>query len=143
MQIHQIKRKTPNRKGKTIGRGGKRGKTSGRGGKGQTARSGSKLRPELRDLIKKLPKLRGYSFKGYRPDFTPVNLDTIETAFQSGEKVNPSTLVKKGILNITKGRNPLVKILSSGEITKKVFVSGCAFSEKAKEKIEKVGGSIK
>lgn len=46
-----------------VGRGGKHAKTSGRGGKGQTARAGNKRRPELRDIIKKLPKQRGYSFK--------------------------------------------------------------------------------
>ena len=46
-----------------VGRGGKHAKTSGRGGKGQTARAGNKRRPELRDIIKKLPKNRGYSFK--------------------------------------------------------------------------------
>jgi large subunit ribosomal protein L15 len=47
------------RKSIVVGRGGKRGKTSGRGGKGQTARAGHKIRPEIRDLIKKLPKRRG------------------------------------------------------------------------------------
>lgn len=46
-----------------MGRGGKHAKTSGRGGKGQTARAGNKRRPELRDIIKKLPKNRGYQFK--------------------------------------------------------------------------------
>ncbi len=46
-----------------MGRGGKHAKTSGRGGKGQTARAGNKRRPELRDIIKKLPKMRGYQFK--------------------------------------------------------------------------------
>ena len=60
MQIHQLKREHPRQKARQIGRGGKRGKTSGRGTKGQLARAGHKLRPELRDLIKKLPKRRGY-----------------------------------------------------------------------------------
>ena len=46
-----------------VGRGGKHAKTSGRGGKGQTARAGNKRRPELRDVIKRLPKNRGYKFK--------------------------------------------------------------------------------
>ena len=56
MQIHTLKRNTSNKKARQVGRGGKRGKTSGRGGKGQTARAGNKRRPELRDIIKKLPK---------------------------------------------------------------------------------------
>lgn len=52
-----------------MGRGGKHAKTSGRGGKGQTARAGNKRRPELRDIIKKLPKNRGYQFKSIRKQF--------------------------------------------------------------------------
>jgi len=59
MQFHTLKRKTPNKKHKTVGRGGTRGKTSGRGTKGQNARAGRKKRPELRDFIKRVPKLRG------------------------------------------------------------------------------------
>ena len=52
-----------------MGRGGKHAKTSGRGGKGQTARAGNKRRPELRDIIKKLPKNRGYQFKSIQKVF--------------------------------------------------------------------------
>lgn len=59
MQFHSLKRKTPNKKSRSVGRGGKRGKTSGRGTKGQNARAGRKKRPELRDFIKRVPKLRG------------------------------------------------------------------------------------
>jgi len=66
MQIHNLKRKHKNKKDRLVGRGGKHAKTSGRGGKGQTARAGNKRRPELRDIIKKLPKNRGYSFKSVR-----------------------------------------------------------------------------
>ena len=50
-----------------VGRGGKRGKTSGRGGKGQTARAGNKRRPELRDFIKRIPKLRGRGISPQKP----------------------------------------------------------------------------
>jgi len=66
MQIHNLKRTHKNKKDRIIGRGGKHAKTSGRGGKGQTARAGNKRRPELRDIIKKLPKNRGYQFKSIR-----------------------------------------------------------------------------
>lgn len=59
MQFHSLKRKTPNKRSKQVGRGGTRGKTSGRGTKGQNARAGRKKRPELRDFIKRVPKLRG------------------------------------------------------------------------------------
>lgn len=63
MQIHNLRRLHKNKKDRLVGRGGKHAKTSGRGGKGQTARAGNKRRPELRDIIKKLPKNRGYRFK--------------------------------------------------------------------------------
>jgi large subunit ribosomal protein L15 len=59
MQFHSLKRKTPNKRSRQVGRGGTRGKTSGRGTKGQNARAGRKKRPELRDFIKRIPKLRG------------------------------------------------------------------------------------
>src|SRR3989344_5255813 len=63
MQIHNLKRQHKNKRDRMVGRGGKHAKTSGRGGKGQTARAGNKRRPELRDVIKRLPKNRGYKFK--------------------------------------------------------------------------------
>ena len=66
MQINNLKRVHKNKKDRIVGRGGKHAKTSGRGGKGQTARAGNKRRPELRDIIKKLPKNRGYQFKSFR-----------------------------------------------------------------------------
>jgi large subunit ribosomal protein L15 len=66
MQINNLKRIHKNKKDRIVGRGGKHAKTSGRGGKGQTARAGNKRRPELRDIIKKLPKNRGYQFKSIR-----------------------------------------------------------------------------
>ena len=66
MQIHNLKRTHKNKRDRLVGRGGKHAKTSGRGGKGQTARAGNKRRPELRDIIKKLPKNRGYKFKSVK-----------------------------------------------------------------------------
>ena len=146
MQINELKPRTKRMKTAVVGRGGKKGKTSGRGGKGQTARAGNKRRPELRDLIKKLPKRRGRgknSFKSFAAVMVPVNLDLIEILFKAGEEVNPSTLVARGAAKMYKGRNPLVKILGTGEITKKVTVAGCKVSVDAKKKIEKAGGQVK
>lgn len=68
MQIHNLKREHKNKKDRIVGRGGKHAKTSGRGGKGQTARAGNKRRPELRDIIKKLPKKRGYRFNSIKSE---------------------------------------------------------------------------
>ncbi len=59
MQFHNLQAKTQRKFSKQVGRGGTRGKTSGRGTKGQNARAGHKKRPEMRDIIKRIPKLRG------------------------------------------------------------------------------------
>lgn len=64
MQLHQIQSSHKRKTKKRIGRGGKRGTYCGRGMKGQKARAGAKMKPAIRDLIKKIPKLRGYKFKG-------------------------------------------------------------------------------
>ncbi|MGB8815985.1 MAG: 50S ribosomal protein L15 [Minisyncoccia bacterium] len=144
MQKHNLKRKTENKKSISVGRGGKRGKTSGRGGKGQTARAGHKVRPEMRDLIKKLPKLRGYAFRTIKPyDVSCINIGDLDAVFSSGDTVSPQTLVKNGFLEIYKGKNPVVKILGGGEVEKKLTILGCAVSKQAKIKIEKAGGNIK
>jgi len=63
MQLHQIKPLNKRKSKRRVGRGGKRGTYCGRGMKGQRARTGAKVRPEIRDLIKKIPKIRGYRFK--------------------------------------------------------------------------------
>jgi large subunit ribosomal protein L15 len=146
MQIHNIKRKTPNKKVMLVGRGGKKGKTSGRGGKGQTARAGHKARPEWRDFIKRMPKLRGYSFQsitGVRSPVVSINLDMIDIAFKSGDTVKPSTLFAKGVTDRYKGKNQKIKILGGGELKKKVIIVGCTVSASAKAKIEKAGGEVK
>ncbi len=128
-----------------VARGGKRGKTAGRGGKGQSARAGNKRRPEWRDIIKKIPKLRGRgksSHKSIRDAFVPVNLSRLESVFAAGEAVTPAILIAKRVISTLSGRTPAVKILGDGEITKAWKISGCAVSESAKSKIEKAGGSI-
>lgn len=143
MQIHQIKRNTENRKPAPVGRGGKRGKTSGRGGKGQTARAGNKVRPMLRDAIKKLPKLRGYRFKSIQVKPSLVNIRELEAVVTAGTALTPAVLVELGLVNKTKGNVPKVKILGTGTLTKKLTVSGCAVSASAKAAIEKAGGEVK
>lgn len=143
MQIHQVKRVTPNKKKKTVGRGGKRGTTSGRGTKGQLARSGRKLRPELRDLIKKIPKLRGYRFASIQNKPVVVKIADIVDAFKDGDLVTPATLLSAGVISTKKGRVPSVKILGRGEISKKLNIEKCEVSSGASEIIKKAGGSVK
>lgn len=130
----------------TVARGGKRGKTSGRGGKGQTARAGNKRRPEWRDIIKKLPKLRGRG-KNSNISFykrpTPISIDLLESVFASGEAVSPAILAEKGIVSTLSGRILEVKILGGDKpLTKALKLSGCAVSVSAKAAIEKAGGTV-
>ena len=148
MQIHEIKRNTPNRKNKRVGRGGKRGKTSGHGTKGQKARAGRKLRPEMRDIIKRLPKRRGYGKNRARtvndsvikPDV--LNVGTIEMIFEQGDTIDIPALFEKKLVRRHNGKMPAVKILGNGNLTKKFIFNGVAVSDTAKQKIEKAGGSV-
>lgn len=148
MQIHSVKREHPNTKSRRVGRGGKRGKTAGRGTKGQKARAGRKLRPESRDLIKKLPKRRGHgknrarTVNSGRVKFVVVNLSKLDEIFAAGEKVAPSFLVSRKVISKKGGKIPSVKILGDGELSKKFIISKCLVSKSAKEKIEKAGGKI-
>ena len=143
--MNQLKRKTPNQKSKRIGRGGLRGKTSGRGHKGQKQHGGHGIRAEIRDQIKKLPKLRGRgknSNKSIHPDNLAVNVSVIEANFNAGETVSPMTLKEKGIIGGAAARKASIKILGNGELTKKVNVEGCLVSASAQEKISKAGGKV-
>lgn len=142
MQIHNIKRKTKNKTSNSVGRGGKRGKTSGRGTKGQKARAGGKLRPEVRDFIKRIPKLRGYAVKSIYARSLSINVGDLEAVFSNGDSVTPTTIAEKGALSVRKGTKVDVKILGGGELTKKITVSGCLVSASAKDKIEKAGGTV-
>lgn len=146
MQLNNLIPKTKNKKSILVGRGGKRGKTSGRGGKGQTARAGNKKRPELRDFIKRIPKLRGRGVNQNKsPNTKPtiVNLSDIEVVFENGSIVSPATLIEKRTISTLDGRIPQVKILGSGDFTKKITIEGCLISAQAKEKVEKAGGMVK
>ncbi len=149
MQLHELKPTAPRKSAKRIGRGGKRGKTSGKGHKGQKARAGNSTRPEMRDLIKKLPKLRGHgvnraqTVNAERVRPVVVNVSALETAFEAGATVTPKTLVAAGVLATARKRAPQVKILGNGDLTKKLVVEDCQVSQSAKEKIESAGGSVK
>ena len=142
MQLHNIQRLHENKKARQVGRGGKRGKTSGRGTKGQKARAGGKIRPIMRDIIKKIPKRRGYRFKSFQVKPVTVSLVALEKAFSANDSITPATLASKGLVSLSKGRYPKVKILSQGEISKKFKVSGCILSAAAAEKITKAGGTV-
>ena len=132
MQLHQIKPIHKYKNKKRVGRGGKRGTYSGRGIKGQKSRAGHKIRPEIRDFIKKIPKKRGYRFKSIKPKPAVINLRDLEKYYQEGEIVDPETLLEKGLIAKIKGRVPEVKILGTGKLSKKLEIKNCKLSKSVK-----------
>jgi large subunit ribosomal protein L15 len=142
MQLHNLKRSATSKTKKRVGRGGKRGKTSGRGTKGQKARSGHRMRPEARDIIKKIPKRRGYgkhrAESVNNSQILPViiNFSLIEKHYNAGETVSPATLLEKGLIRKRVSKLPKVKILGGGALTKKLSFEDVTMSNKAGERIK-------
>ena len=139
MQLHRLQPKTKSRNKKRIGRGGKRGTYSGKGQKGQKARSGHRIRPAERDLIQRLPKLRGYKFKPFKPKPAILNLSDLEKKIK-GDIINREILLQAGLI---KESDKSVKILANGEIKRPFEIEGIKISESARKKIESAGGRIK
>ncbi len=138
MQLHELKRNNPLKKKKApVGRGGKRGTYSGKGQKGQKARSGHRIRPAQRDLIQRLPKMRGYKNRIKDEKAIEINLDNLA-------KLNLKEISKKSLLDagITKKIGQNVKILGTGDIKVAIHVKGIKISGSAKEKIVAAGGKV-
>ncbi len=148
MQLHELQPKKARKVAKRIGRGGKRGKTSGKGHKGQKARAGNSTRPEMREIIKKLPKLRGHganrarTVNAERPEIVAINVSALEAKLDAGFEVTPKTLAKAGLIAMKRKRAPKVKILGNGEVSKKFTVKDCQVSASAKVKLEAAGGTV-
>lgn len=142
MQLHQLRPSLRKKTKKRVGRGGKTGTFSGRGIKGQKARAGRKIRPPERDVIKKLPKKKGYKHRSHKLSSVVVNVGALDKAFKEGEKVNPSSLREKKLISLKKGKRPYVKLLSEGELKTKLIIENCRISKVAEEKITKAGGKI-
>ncbi len=136
---------------KRVGRGlgSGKGRYSGRGIKGQKARSGSHSLPAgfeggQMPIDMRLGKLRGNTSADampigpFRTYSQPVNLRDLDR-FEAGTEVTPEVLKEAGLIGSL--RND-VKILGSGELSKKLAVSAHGFSRSAREKIEAAGGSI-
>lgn len=143
MMIHEITEKAGRHKRrKRIGRGpgSGKGKTSGRGHKGFGSRSGNSNPHEGggTPMWKMLPK-RGFSNAMFKKHYALVNVSAIDARFEDGAEVNPEMLVKHGLIRDTKLP---VKVLGTGETTKKLTVTAAKFSKSAEEKITKAGGSV-
>lgn len=135
MQLHNLSIK--NKKEKRIARGGKRGTTSGRGQKGQKSRSGHRMRPAQRDLLIRIPKLRGYANKPKSKFNLVLNLSDLEKI--KADVINRESLQ---VYFGTEFRDE-IKVLGKGEVKKAIKIEGIKVSKSAKEKIEKAGGSVK
>ncbi len=122
MLLHEIKTARTHLSSR-VGRGGKRGTTSGRGQKGQKAHAGRRIHPAQRDLIQRLPKLRGYKNKPKSKKLPVINLYDLER-----------------LETIPRG----VKILGNGVIRKAIVLPAkTALSKTARAKIEKAGGTVR
>ena len=132
-----------NKRKKVLGRGqgSGRGTTAGKGNKGQKARSGGKtyigFEGGQMPLYRRLAH-RGFSNYPFKKEWQIVNLGDIEQRFEAGEVVEPVSLFQKGLIK----KGTPVKVLASGEITKKLTFKVASVSASAKEKIEKAGGGV-
>jgi large subunit ribosomal protein L15 len=134
---------------KRVGRGGKRGGTSGKGHKGQKARTGagSKIRVGFEGgqmpLYRRVPK-RGFNNVRFQDFELMVNIGRLDVVFNDGETITKDLLIQKKVLKASKTRgNFLLKVLGSGELTKKLTIIADAFSSSAKKAIESIGGEAR
>lgn len=143
MKLHELKNVTGaihRKKRVGCGEGGGHGKTSGRGGKGQSARSGSSIRPGFEGgqmpLYRKLPH-RGFNQAAFRVETAVVNVGDLASLDAGVTEITAEILAKAGLIRRGEAR---VKVLGDGEITRALKVTAAAFTASAKEKIEKAGG---
>jgi len=146
MKAHELKspKGATHRKRRVgLGHSAGQGKTSGRGIKGQGARSGGTKAPFHEGgqlpFVRRLPFLRGEGFTNiHRVPYTPVNVQELNHAFNDGDTVTLEKLKEAGLIKSVHAR---VKVLGDGDLQKKLSVQAHAFSETAKAKIEKAGGT--
>jgi large subunit ribosomal protein L15 len=122
------------------GEGGGHGKTSTRGGKGQSARSGSSIRPGFEGgqmpLYRKLPH-RGFNNYEFRTTYAVVNVGDLARLDAAISEVNIEVLAKAGLV---RSGVTMLKVLGDGEISRALKVTAQKFTGSAKAKLEKAGG---
>lgn len=138
MQAHQLQKskKTTRR----IGRGGKRGSFSGKGIKGQKSRAGRHIRPQIRDILKKIHKRRGHGKsihlnRGLMSAPLTISYRALEAQFSDGSHITRALLRKKRI--IRGNAHIQIKILGGGKsiVKKFTFEDGIMFSKALSSKI--------
>ena len=132
-------RKARKRVGRGCGSG--LGKTAGRGQKGQQSRKGHKHKLVFEGgqmpLVRRLPK-RGFNNAAFNAKALGVNVSDLEKRFEAGAEITVETLAKAGFSD---NKRPKIKILATGELTKK-FTVKVPCSAAAKAKIEAAGGTV-
>ena len=142
-KLHNLKSSSLKRR-KRVGRGdgSGHGTFSTRGMNGQNSRKSGGVRPGFEGgqtpLWKKLPKLRGFKSIN-RIDYFILNLTDLENICENGDTVNAEYLSTKGILP----KKQAIKVLGSGELSKKLTVEVDKASKSAVKAIEKAGGTVK
>src|SRR5437016_8719137 len=136
--VHKLKRR------KRVGRGpgSGHGKTASRGSKGQWASAGAKMPTPVFEggqmpLFRRIPK-RGFSHASWDKYFLVVNVGDLDRIFTDGATIDPAAMKKAGLAN---GACDGVRVLGTGEVTKKLVIKAHHFSESAKKKIADKGGT--
>jgi large subunit ribosomal protein L15 len=122
-----------------------RGNGSGHGTYSGYGRNGQKARAAIfqgfeggqTPLHRRLPLRRGFT-KPNRSEWAIVNVGSLDAAFEDGAEVTAVELIGAGLI---KNDRDGVRVLGSGEVTKKLTVKAAHFTESAKQKLEKAGGS--
>ena len=143
MKLHELKNvpgAVHRKKRVGCGEGGGHGKTSTRGGKGQSARSGSSIRPGFEGgqmpLYRKLPH-RGFNNYEHRTSYAVINVGDLARLDAAITEVNAAVLAKAGLV---RAGLTLLKVLGDGEITRALKVTAQKFTGSARAKLEKAGG---
>jgi large subunit ribosomal protein L15 len=144
IRLHNLKPRPGSRhrvKRLGIGESSGHGKTSGKGHKGQKARSGGSIRLGFEGgqmpLIRRLPK-RGFNNAAFKKEYAIVNLDDLN-AFTPNTTINEETLRESKHI---RGHFAGLKILGRGELKHSLTIEADRVSGAAREKIEKVGGTV-
>ena len=141
MKLNELVKAPEAKRTKRVGRGpgSGMGKTSTRGEHGQKSRSGASIKPWFQGgqtpLYRRVPK-RGFSNARFTKTYATINLSDLNR-FEDGTIVDTKLLKEVGLI---KKELDGVKVLGSGELTKKLTVKANAFTKSAKEKIETIGG---
>jgi len=128
---------------KIVGRGQGTGSgcTSGRGNKGQKARSGYSWKAGFEGgqmpYARRIPK-RGFNNRGFEKSFQIINLKDL-SCFNDGDVVDYNALLEKKLVN---RKSRFVKLLGDGELNKKLHIRVSSASKKAKEQVERAGGTV-